>query len=99
MVLAHAEAVHVGGPRDRDLGDLLPAAVIANAADTIEAPAAKIGVVVMARALRVVMRMRGRDLAGERFAIGEDTERLQRVGREVHRHERLGEGDGLCRVA
>ena len=44
------------------------------------------------------MRVRGGDLTLQRPAIAEHAERLERVGREAHRHRRLGEGDDLARI-
>ena len=52
----------------------------------------------MAGALGVVMRVRGRDLSLQRPAIAEHAKSFQRVGREAHRHRRLGEGDRLLRI-
>jgi hypothetical protein len=99
MVLAHAEAVHVGRPPGGDLCDLSLRAVIADAANAIEAVHAESRhVVIVARALRVVMRVRGRDLAGKRLAIGEDAECLEGRRRKANWHQRLGEGDRLARV-
>ena len=77
MIRAHAEAVHVSRSLDRNGGKLELRAVVADAAQAIDALHAEIGdAIVMAGALSVVMRVRRRDLSRQGFAIAEHAERL-----------------------
>ena len=100
MILAHAEAVHISRPLDGKLGDHPLFAVVADPAQPIEALHAEIGdVIVMAGALRIVMRVRGGDLTAQSPAIAEHAKRLERVGREAHRYRGLGECDDFARIA
>src|ERR1044071_5301321 len=86
MVLAHAEAVHVRRPFDRQSCNAPLLAAVGYAAEAVEALHAEIDdIVVVAASCRVIVRVRCRDLTAEGSAIAEYAERLQRLWLKAHR--------------